>query len=58
MNRILYIILSSLFLFVNVSADTFTVALKKAYENNSELNAERQSLNISEQEHNLSLIHI
>ena len=54
MNRILYIILSSLFLFVNVSADTFTVALKKAYENNSELNAERQSLNISEQEHNIS----
>ena len=33
MNRILYIILSSLFLFVNVSADTFTVALKKAYNN-------------------------
>ena len=33
-----------------VNAETFTQALKKAYEDNSELNAERESINISEQE--------
>ena len=31
-------------------AETFTSALKKAYKNNSELNAERESINISKQE--------
>ena len=31
-----------------VNAETFTQALKKAYEDNSELNAERESINISE----------
>ena len=40
-----------IFYFCNsVSAETFTAALKRAYANNSELNAERQSINISEQE--------
>ena len=40
-----------LFISINlVSAETLNSALKRAYENNSELNAERESLNISEQE--------
>ncbi len=38
----------------NASAETFTSALKKAYDNNSELNAERESLNISIQELKIS----
>ena len=54
MKNILIIILSYLFLIVNVSAETFLVALKKAYNNNPELNAERESLNISKQELNIS----
>ena len=33
-----------------VSAETFNSALKKAYDTNPELNAERESINISEQE--------
>ena len=52
--KIFYLTLCSLLFLVNVNAETFTSALKKAYENNSELNAERESLNISEQEHNIS----
>ena len=34
----------------SVLAETLNSALKRAYENNPELNAERESLNISEQE--------
>ena len=41
--KIFYLTLFSLLFLVNVNAETFTSALKKAYENNSELNAERQS---------------
>jgi len=37
-------------LITNLNAEIFSVALKKAYDNNPELNAERESLNISEQE--------
>ncbi len=48
------IILSYLILFNYVNAETFTEALKKAYNNNPELNAEREGLNISEQELNIS----
>ena len=47
-------ILGCLFLFPNVYAETFSAALKKAYNNNLELNAERESINISEQELNIS----
>ena len=47
-------VLTYLFFFSAVSAETFTEALKKAYNNNSELNAERESLKISEQELNIS----
>ena len=54
MIRFLIIIISYLFLFTNVNAESFTEALKKAYDNNSELNAERESLKISEQELNIS----
>ena len=49
------IIFSTLFLFNNVYAETFTAALKKAYKNNSELNAERENINISEQELKISM---
>ena len=38
----------------SVFAETFMSALKRAYETNPELNAERQNLNISEQELNIS----
>ena len=37
-----------------VLAENFTSALKRAYETNPELNAEREILNISKQEHNVS----
>ena len=39
----------------NANAETFSVALKKAYNDNNELNAERESLNISEQELKISI---
>tara|TARA_Y100000287_G_scaffold176784_1_gene167825 strand:+ start:381 stop:1676 length:1296 start_codon:yes stop_codon:yes gene_type:complete len=54
MKKNFIIIFSFLFIFTNVNAETFTLALKKAYNNNLELNAERESLNISEQELNIS----
>ena len=38
----------------SVFAETFMSALKRAYESNPELNAERENLNISEQELNIS----
>ena len=56
MIRILFIITSFIFLLNNASAETFSAALKKAYKNNNELNAERESLNISEQELNDYLV--
>ena len=39
----------------NAHAETFSDALKKAYNDNNELNAERESLNISEQELKISM---
>ena len=54
MIRILFIITSFIFLLNNANAETFSAALKKAYNYNPELNAERESLNISEQELNIS----
>ena len=54
MKNIYKIILSYLFLISAVSAETFTEALKKAYYDNSQLNAERESLNISKQELKIS----
>ena len=55
MIRILFIITSFIFLSNNANAETFSAALKKAYNDNNELNAERQSLNISEQELKISM---
>ena len=43
-----------IFLKGTVFAETFNSALKRAYENNTELNAERQNLKISEQEFKIS----
>ena len=47
--------LISFFCFSPVSAETFNSALKRAYDNNPELNAERESINISEQEYKVSI---
>ena len=55
MIRILFIITSFIFVLNNASAETFSAALKKAYNDNNELNAERESLNISEQELKISI---
>ena len=55
MKKFLIIILSNLFIISNLSAETFTAALKKAYKNNSELNAERENISISEQELKISI---
>ncbi len=54
MIKILIIITSFIFLISNTNAETFFAALKKAYNDNNELNAERESLNISEQELKIS----
>ena len=54
MKKFIILTLSYLFLLSSVSAETFTTALKKAYNNNPELNAERESLNISEQDLKIS----
>ena len=50
MKKIFITFFCILCLISKVYAETFTQALKKAYEDNSELNAERESINISEQE--------
>ncbi len=55
MKKFLIIILSNLFIISNLNAETFTAALKKAYKNNSELNAERENISISEQELKISM---
>ena len=55
MIRILFIITSFIFFLNNANAETFSAALKKAYNDNNELNAERESLNISEQELKISM---
>jgi outer membrane protein len=54
MKNFFTIILIYLLLFTSVNAETFSVALIKAYKNNPELNAERENLNISEQELKIS----
>ena len=55
MKKFLIFIFSFLFLISNSYAETFTEALKKAYKNNSELNAERENISISEQELKISM---
>jgi len=54
MKNFFLIISSYLFLVSSVNAETFTIALKKAYLNNSELNAERENIYISEEELKIS----
>ena len=47
MIRILFIITSFIFLLNNAHAETFSAALKKAYNENNELNAEIEIINNS-----------
>jgi outer membrane protein len=54
MIKFLIIFFSYLLLLTSASAETFTEALKKTFKNNPELNAEREILNISEQELKIS----
>ena len=54
MKKFLVITLSFFFILTGANAETFFNALKKTYKNNPELNAERESLNISEHELNIS----
>ena len=54
MKKFFIIIISGLIFCTSLNAETFSAALKKAYENNPELNAERESLNISEQDLKIS----
>ena len=50
MKIIFKIILVSIILSTGVVAETFTEALQKAFKNNSELNAERENFNVSEED--------
>jgi outer membrane protein len=54
MKKILIILFGSFLISSNVNAETFSSALSKAFKNNSELNAERENINISEQELKIS----
>ena len=54
MKLFLKFILITIFFTNSVFGETFIKALKKAYDNNPELNAERESINISEQELKIS----
>ena len=54
MKKILLIIILSMLVSFNLNAESFTSALSKAFKNNSELNAERENINISKQELKIS----
>ena len=54
MKKILLILISSLLVTVNLNAESFSIALSKAYKNNSELNAERENIKASEEDLNIS----
>ena len=54
MKKILIILFGSFLIISNVNAESFSSASSKAYKNNSELNAERENINISEQELKIS----
>ena len=54
MKFFLLILFGPLLIITNLNAESFTTALLKAYKNNSELNAERENINISEQELRIS----
>jgi outer membrane protein len=54
MKIFLLILFGSILIITNLNAESFTTALSKAFKNNSELNAERENINISEQELKIS----
>ena len=54
MKKILLIIFGTFLVISNSNAESFNAALSKAFKNNSELNAERENINISEQEYKIS----
>tara|TARA_B100000700_G_scaffold276000_1_gene322230 strand:- start:66 stop:1361 length:1296 start_codon:yes stop_codon:yes gene_type:complete len=54
MKKLFLIVISSLLVTINSNAESFSIALSKAYKNNSELNAERENIIISEQELKIS----
>jgi outer membrane protein len=54
MKKILLILFGFSLIISNSSAESFSSALTKAFKNNSELNAERENINISEQELKIS----
>ena len=54
MKKIILIFFGTFLLFSKVNAETFASALSKAYKNNSELNAERENINVSEQDLNIA----
>ena len=54
MKKIILIFFGTFFLSAQVNAATFSSALSKAYKNNSELNAERENINVSEQDLNIA----
>jgi len=54
MKKFLLIIIGSLLIITNSNAESFSKALSKAFKNNSELNAERENIIISEQELKIS----
>jgi len=54
MKKILILLFVSLLIISNSNAESFSSALSKAFKNNSELNAERENINVSEQELKIS----
>ena len=54
MKKILILLFVSLLIISNSNAESFSSALSKAFKNNSELNAERENINVSEQEFKIS----
>ena len=54
MNKNLLILFGFFLMISNSNAESFSSALSKAFNNNSELNAERENINISEQELKIS----
>ena len=58
MKKLLILISLTLFGFSNAIAVTLYDALNQTYQNNIQLNAERENIKASEEDINLSLIHI
>ena len=54
MKKILILLFVSLLIVSNSNAESFSSALSKAFKNNSELNAERENIDVSEQELKIS----